>query len=38
MDVKRKTPQGENLFMDEKVNKVWIGRPDAEYRYICKSL
>jgi len=32
IDCKRKTPQGENLYMDEKVNKVWIGRPDAEYR------
>jgi len=32
LDCKRKTPQGENLFMEEKVSKIWIGRPEPEYR------
>ena len=34
LDCKRKTPHGENLFMEEKVSKIWIGRPEPEYRYI----
>ena len=34
VDVKRKTPKDENLYMEEKVKKIWIGRPDEEYRYI----
>lgn len=32
VDVKRKTPKDENLYMEEKVKKIWIGRPDEEYR------
>ena len=34
IDCKRKTPKDESLFMDEKVLKIWIGRPDEEYRWV----